>query len=68
MKENLFSRAMRSTTNMYLAVAILVLAMGVGSYVDIENEALHTRHLEINTGLERMVRLNQELKIGRAHV
>ena len=52
---------MRSTTNMYLAVAILVLAMGVGSYVDIENEALHTRHLEINTGLERMMRLNQEL-------
>lgn len=52
---------MRSTTNMYVAVAILVLAMGVGSYVDIENDALHTRHLEINTGLERMVRLNQEL-------
>ena len=52
---------MRSTTSMYLAVGILVLAMGVGSYVDIENDALHTRHLEINTGLERMVRLNQEL-------
>lgn len=60
-KSNLVSRAMRSTTNMYLAVAILVLAMGVGSYVDMENDALHARHLEINTGLERMVRLNQEL-------
>lgn len=61
MKSNLVRRAMRSTTNMYLAVAILVLAMGVGSYVDMENDALHARHLEINTGLERMVRLNQEL-------
>ena len=61
MKDNLFNRAMRSTTNMYFAVAMLVLATGVGSYVDSENDALHTRHLEINTGLERMVRLNQEL-------
>ena len=52
---------MRSTTNMYFAVAMLVLATGVGSYVDSENDALHARHLEINTGLERMVRLNHEL-------
>ena len=52
---------MRSTANMYFAVAMLVLATGVGSYVDIENDALHARHLEINTGLERMVRLNHEL-------
>ena len=61
MKDNLFNRAMRSTANMYFAVAMLVLATGVGSYVDIENDALHARHLEINTGLERMVRLNHEL-------
>ena len=61
MKLNLFGRAVRSTTNMYLAVAMLVLAMAVGSYVDNENDALHARHLEINTGLERMVRFNQEL-------
>lgn len=52
---------MRSTTNMYIAVATLVLTMGVGSYVDIQDDVLHARHLEINTGLERMVRLNQEL-------
>lgn len=52
---------MRSTTSMYVAVATLVLTMAVGSYVDIENDAMHARHLEINTGLERMVRLNQEL-------
>ncbi|MBK9572341.1 MAG: GGDEF domain-containing protein [Rhodoferax sp.] len=52
---------MRSTRSMYVAVAVLVLTMAVGSYVDIENDAMHARHLEINTGLERMVRLNQEL-------
>jgi diguanylate cyclase (GGDEF)-like protein len=52
---------MRSTRSMYLAVAVLVLTMAVGSYVDNENDAMHARHLEINTGLERMVRLNQEL-------
>ena len=61
MKDNLFNRAMRSTANMYFAVAMLVLATAVGSYVDSENDALHARHLEINTGLERLVRLNQEL-------
>jgi diguanylate cyclase (GGDEF)-like protein len=52
---------MRSTRTIYIAVATLVLTMGVGSYVDIANDAMHARHLEINTGLERMVRLNQEL-------
>lgn len=46
---------------MYVAVAILVLTMGVGSYVDIQDNALNARHLEINIGLQRMVRLNQEL-------
>jgi diguanylate cyclase (GGDEF)-like protein len=52
---------MRSTTTIYAAVATLVLTMGVGTYVDIANDAMHARHLEINTGLERMVRLNQEM-------
>jgi len=52
---------MRSTRTIYLAVATLVATMGVGTYVDIANDAMHARHLEINTGLERMVRLNQEL-------
>ncbi|MDP2369669.1 hypothetical protein [Rhodoferax sp.] len=50
---------MHSTRSIYVAVGTLVLTMGVGSYVDIENDAMHARHLEINTGLERMVRLNQ---------
>jgi diguanylate cyclase (GGDEF)-like protein len=52
---------MRSTSSIYLAVATLVVTMGVGTYVDIKSDAMHARHLEINTALERMVRLNQQL-------
>lgn len=52
---------MRSVKGIYVAVGVLVLSMGVGAYVDIENDAMHARLLTINTGVERMVRLNQEL-------
>ena len=52
---------MRSISSIYLAVATLVLTMGIGTYVDIKSDAMHARHLEINTALERMVRLNQQL-------
>ena len=54
-------RFLNSVKSLYTAVGILFLTVGLGFYVDIENEAMHARHLEINTGLERMVRLNQEL-------
>ena len=52
---------MQSTRNLYLAVATLVVAMLVGIYVDLESDAMHARHLEVNTALERMLRLNQDL-------
>ena len=52
---------MRSSISLYLAVLVLVVSTGIGSYVDLENNEMHARHLEINTGLERMLRLNQEL-------
>lgn len=52
---------MRSSSSLYVAVVVLILTMGAGSYVDVENDALHARHLEISTALERMGRLNQEL-------
>lgn len=52
---------MRSTSSIYVAVVVLVLTMGAGSYVDMENDSMHARHLEISTALERMGRLNQEL-------
>ncbi len=54
-------RFLNSVKSLYVAVGILLLTIGLGSYVDIRNEAMHAQHLEINTGLERMVRLNQEL-------
>lgn len=54
-------RFLNSVKSLYVAVGILFLTIGLGSYVDVRNEAMHARHLEINTGLERMVRLNQEL-------
>jgi diguanylate cyclase (GGDEF)-like protein len=52
---------LRSIGSIYVAVLTLVVAMGMGFYVDAESDALRSRHLEINTGLERMVRLHQEL-------
>jgi diguanylate cyclase (GGDEF)-like protein len=52
---------MRPINSIYLAVATLVVTMGLGTYVDFKNDAMHARHLEINTSLERMVRLNQQL-------
>lgn len=55
------SRFLSSVWSLYAAVGILFLTVGVGSYVDMQNESMHARHREINSGLERMVRLNQEL-------
>lgn len=54
-------RFLNSVKSLYVAVGILVLTLGWGVYVDVENETLHARRLEVNIGLERMVRLNQEL-------
>lgn len=54
-------RFLSSVKALYVAVLILGLTLGLGSYVDLKNEAMHRQHLEITTGLERMVRLNQEL-------
>lgn len=52
---------MRSDRSIYAAVLTLVLTMVVGAYVDMESESMHARHLKVSKGLERMVRLNQEL-------
>lgn len=52
---------LHSVKSLYVAVGILILTLGLGTYVDVQNEAMHSRQLEINTGLERVVRLNQEL-------
>lgn len=44
-----------------MAVAILLLTIALGFYIDLKNEEMHSRHLEVTTGLERMIALNQEL-------
>lgn len=52
---------MRFLGSLHIAVAILLLSIGVGLYADIRNEQTHGQSLRIQTGLERMVRLNQSL-------
>lgn len=52
---------MQSARSIYVAVAILILSIGVGGYVVVESDDMHARHMEVSKGLERMVRLNQEL-------
>ena len=52
---------MRSARSIYIAVITLLVAMAVGAYVDMKSDAMHSRHLEVSKGLERMVLLNQQL-------
>lgn len=48
-------------SGIHLAVLLLLLTIAVGMYVDAQSEQMHRQHLKIQTGLERMVRLNQSL-------
>lgn len=52
---------MRLPLSLIAAAVILVVTMAVGSYVDLRNDEIHARHLVISNGLEKIVRLNQEL-------
>lgn len=52
---------MRLQGSLYAAVAVLLISIGIGAYVDHQNDSMHQRHLEVGTRLERMVRLSQEL-------
>lgn len=52
---------LNSVRALYMAVGILLLTIALGLYIDMKNEEMHARHLEITTGLERMIALNQEL-------
>jgi serine phosphatase RsbU (regulator of sigma subunit) len=52
---------LNSVKALYMAVAILLLTIALGFYIDLKNEEMHSRHLEVTTGLERMIALNQEL-------
>lgn len=48
-------------SGLHLAVLLLLLTIAVGLYADVKTEQMHGQHLQIQTGLERMVRLNQSL-------
>lgn len=50
-----------SVKALYSAVGILFITVAIGYYLDTKNDKMYVRHLEINLGLEKMVRLNQEL-------
>jgi diguanylate cyclase (GGDEF)-like protein len=48
-------------SGIHLAVLLLLFTIAVGMYADFKSEQMHWQHLQIQTGLERMVRLNQSL-------
>lgn len=52
---------MRLPLSLLAAAALLIVTMAAGSYVDLRNEEMHGRQLAISTGLEQIVRYNQEL-------
>lgn len=52
---------MRFLGSIHIAVGILLLTIGVGFYVDLKSEEMHSQNLQIRVGLERLVRLNQSL-------
>jgi PAS domain S-box-containing protein len=54
-------RFFNSVKALYSAVGILFVTLILGYYLDVQNEAMDARHLEISTALERMVRLDHEL-------
>lgn len=52
---------MRLPISLLVTAAILAMSMAAGSYVDLRNDEMHARQLAVSTGLEKIVRLNQEL-------
>ncbi len=52
---------MRLPLSLLITAAIMIVTMAAGSYIDLRNDDMHSRHLAISTGLEKIVRLNQEL-------
>lgn len=50
-----------SVKSLYSAVGILFIIAAIGYYLDNKNDTMYANHLEIGLGLEKMVRLDQEL-------
>jgi len=54
-------RFFNSVKALYSAVGVLFVTLTLGYYLDVQNDAMNTQHLEISTALDRTVRLDQEL-------
>jgi PAS domain S-box-containing protein len=54
-------RFFNSVKALYVAVGILLATVAIDSYLDFRKEAMQAQHLEINTGLEKIVRFSREL-------
>ena len=54
-------RFLNSVKALYVAVGILFLTVAIDSYIDVRKEVMHAQHLEVNSGLEKIVRFRQEL-------
>jgi len=52
---------MRFLGGLHSAVVIFLISILVGLYADLKSEQMHEQNLQIQVGLERMVRLNQSL-------
>lgn len=52
---------MQLPLSLLFAAALLIMTMVAGTYVDLRNEEMHSHHLAISTGLEKIDRYNQEL-------
>lgn len=52
---------MRFLGGLHTAVVIFLISILVGLYADLKSEQMHAQNLQIQVGLERMVRLNQSL-------
>jgi len=52
---------MRFLGSIHIAVGILLLTIGLGFYADLKGEQMHAQNVQMQVGLERLVRLNQSL-------
>ena len=54
-------RFFNSVQALYLAVSILLITVVIGHTLDVKNDTLYARHLEIGLRLQNLVRFDQEL-------
>ena len=57
----LWGSGMRFLRGIPVATTILLLTMGLGTWVDVRNDRIHNRQLEIETRIHELIRLKQEM-------